>query len=129
MLADFLSNPSSPMQPTKAPAFRSSALSIPSDRDLEALKRAIRQWASDTGLSNRSAERYEAWILVFISWWMRTTPYSVSHDRIEEVRLAVVQHSSSEQRDVNEAMDAPAFFWRDQRDQRGSIFNRRLPDK
>lgn len=104
-------NNSSPMQATKAPAFLSSAPVIPSDRDLEKLKRAIRQSAHEKGFSRRAIERYEAWILGFISWCMRTAPYSVSRDRIDEFRLALVKRSNCHQRDLYEAMDALAFLF------------------
>lgn len=99
------------MQATEPPSFLSSAPRIPSDRDLDKLKQSIRHRANEKGLSSRATERYKAWILGFISWCMRTAPYRVSRDRIDEFRCALIERPNSQDSDVYEAMDALAFLF------------------
>lgn len=96
--------------PSSTPADRSTALSIPSNRDLDRLASAIRSAGHKQGLPNRIIDRYEAWIYTFLSWSLHAPPNRVDRDRIGDFWTALTQREVQTWK-VCEAMDALGFLF------------------
>lgn len=99
------------MLSAKSPSFLSGSSHLPTDHDIEKLACAVRMTAGEMNLSRRTVDRYQAWILGFISWCLRTDPYEIARDRINGFREAIERHPEASQEEVYEAMDALGFLY------------------
>jgi len=87
-----------------------------STRELAELSRSFRRAARESGFSTGRAERYETWMLAFVSWCWDHDPGCVSPDRIGGFRSALDASSDTDSEQVGEAMDALAFLFGSARD-------------
>ena len=87
-----------------------------STRELAELSRSFRRAARERGFSARRAERYETWMLAFVSWCWDHDPGCVSPDRIGGFRSALDASSDTDSEQIGEAMDALAFLFGSARD-------------
>lgn len=83
---------------------------LPTDRDLDRLVCAIRSVAREKQFPSQMVDRYESWILIYLSWAIKAPPHSVSVDRIGEFRDALDQNGCEKWKRA-EAMDALGFLF------------------
>ncbi len=87
-----------------------------SDQSLEHLCEVLRTTADEYGFSPRRADRYEAWILAFLSWCGEhaasdASPPTVDPCDIGRFREALRTRTSTTTDEVHEAMDALSFLF------------------
>jgi hypothetical protein len=87
-----------------------------SNRALEHLCEALRTTARKYGFSPRRTDRYEAWILAFLSWCGEhlstdADPPKVDPSHIETFREALCTRTNTTTEELHEAMDALSFLF------------------
>jgi len=82
----------------------------PSDQDLNRLTRTLRSTARARNLPDQVAERYEAWIFLFLGWCLQAPPGQVHRDRVGDFWTALTQRQVPRWK-VCEAMDAVGFLF------------------
>jgi hypothetical protein len=84
---------------------------ILSDSERAQLVHSVRRCARQKGLSPAVAERYQAWILAFLSWCRDHPPHRVDRGRIGAFQEALQQSADAGEKEVYQAMDALAFLF------------------
>jgi hypothetical protein len=87
-----------------------------SDQALEHLCKTLRATAQQYGFSPRQRDRYEAWILAFLSWCAEhvsteATPPKVDPSHIGAFQKALRTRTDTTEAEVYEAMDALSFLF------------------
>jgi hypothetical protein len=99
------------MPPQNAPEFVSATRDLPTDEELQHLRDEIQRVGRDRGFPQRKTDRYEAWIMGFVSWCLRTAPYQINLTRLGAFWEALDEHPKAETPLKAEAMDAVGFLF------------------
>jgi hypothetical protein len=94
------------MPPQNAPDFVSATRDLPTDEELQHLRDKIQRVGGQRGFPQRKTDRYGAWIMGFVSWCLRTTPYQINLTRLGAFWEALDEHPEAGTPLKAEATDA-----------------------